>query len=48
VARASIRQENDRYAWEDLDIDVPIPDDVLDKHQVPNDADMETVDGQVS
>jgi hypothetical protein len=30
--RASIKQENDRYSWEDLKMDQAIPDDVLDKY----------------
>jgi len=50
VARASIRQENDRYAWENLDIDMTIPDDILDKNQVNHDSEnpMETGEGQIS
>jgi hypothetical protein len=48
TARASINKGNNRYEWEELDMDTNIPEDVLDKVIVSQDGDDESMESQVS
>jgi len=48
TARASVHKGNNKYEWEELDMDTIIPEDVLDKVVVARDEEEESMESQVS